>query len=53
MRHIYSTCFLTAIVFLASVSVSAQETQERVVDEVVEPVDEHEYVHGAGSLLGG
>ena len=40
MRHIYSTCFLIAIVFLAGISASAQETQERVVDEVVAQVNE-------------
>ena len=40
MRHIYSTCFLIAIVFLAGVSAFAQETQERVVDEVVAQVNE-------------
>ena len=39
MRHIYSSCFLIAILFLAGVSSFAQETQERVVDEVVAVVN--------------
>ncbi len=40
MKHIYSTCFLlTAIIFMGF-SASAQETQERVVDEVVAVVNE-------------
>ena len=40
MKHIYSTCFLLAVVFGVSFSGSAQETQERVVDEVVAQVNE-------------
>ncbi len=40
MKHIYSILFLLSIVALAGVSVSAQETQERVVDEVVAQVNE-------------
>ncbi len=40
MRHIYSACLLIAVIFLVSFSASAQETQERVVDEVVAVVNE-------------
>lgn len=40
MRHIYSACFLIAVIFLVTFSASAQETQERVVDEVVAVVNE-------------
>ncbi len=40
MKYIYSTCFLLAAVLFASFSASAQETQERVVDEVVAQVNE-------------
>jgi hypothetical protein len=40
MKHIYSTILLFAVVFAAGVAVSAQETQERVVDEVVAQVNE-------------
>jgi PPIC-type PPIASE domain/SurA N-terminal domain len=40
MKHIYSTCFLLAAVLFVNFSASAQETQERVVDEVVAQVNE-------------
>ncbi len=40
MKYIYSTCFLLAAVLFASSSASAQETQERIVDEVVAQVNE-------------
>ena len=40
MKYIYSTFSLFAIIFLASFSVLAQETQERVVDEVVAQVND-------------
>ena len=40
MKYIYSTCFLLIAVLFASFSASAQETQERVVDEVVAQVNE-------------
>jgi peptidyl-prolyl cis-trans isomerase SurA len=40
MKHIYSTVLLFAIVFTAGLAVSAQETQERVVDEVIAQVNE-------------
>lgn len=40
MKHIYSTCFLLAAILFAGFSASAQETQERVVDEVVAQVNE-------------
>ena len=40
MRAIYSTCLLLTIILLAGFSASAQETQERVVDEVVAQVNE-------------
>ena len=40
MKYIYSTFFLLAAVLFASSSASAQETQERIVDEVVAQVNE-------------
>lgn len=40
MKHIYSILFLLAIVTSAGITASAQETQERVVDEVVAQVNE-------------
>ncbi len=40
MRPIYSTFLLLAIIFVASFSAAAQETQERVIDEVVAQVNE-------------
>lgn len=40
MRHIYSGFSLLAVIFFASASAFAQETQERVVDEVVAQVNE-------------
>ncbi|MEO7672561.1 MAG: peptidylprolyl isomerase [Pyrinomonadaceae bacterium] len=40
MRHFFSACSLIAVIFLVSFSASAQETQERVVDEVVAVVNE-------------
>lgn len=40
MKHIYSILFLLAIVVSAGITASAQETQERVVDEVVAQVNE-------------
>ena len=40
MKHIYSIVFLLAIIAYAGIAVSAQETQERVVDEVVAQVNE-------------
>lgn len=40
MRHIASSFFLIAALFLAGYSVSAQETEERVIDEVVAQVND-------------
>jgi len=40
MKYIGSTFFLLSVFFLTNFSVSAQETQERVVDEVVAQVNE-------------
>lgn len=40
MKYIYSTFSLFAIIFLAGFSIFAQETQERVVDEVVAQVND-------------
>lgn len=40
MKYIGSTFFLLSVLFLTSFSISAQETQERVVDEVVAQVNE-------------
>ncbi|NOT47806.1 MAG: hypothetical protein HOP17_08660 [Acidobacteria bacterium] len=40
MKYIYSIFFLLAIVVSAGIAASAQETQERVVDEVVAQVNE-------------
>src|SRR5688572_16687813 len=40
MKHIYSTIILFAVIFTAGLAVSAQETQERVVDEVIAQVNE-------------
>lgn len=40
MRHIGSTLFLLAVLFLVNFPASAQETEERVVDEVVAQVND-------------
>lgn len=40
MKHIYSTLLLAALILTAGLAVSAQETQERVIDEVVAQVNE-------------
>jgi len=40
MKYIYSACLLLLLVVLGSFSASAQETQERVVDEVVAQVND-------------
>lgn len=40
MKHFYSIVLLLAVIASAGITVSAQETQERVVDEVVAQVNE-------------
>ncbi len=40
MKHIYSIFLILAVVFAAGLAVSAQETEERVVDEVVAQVND-------------
>lgn len=40
MKNIYSSLLLVAVIFVTGLAVSAQETQERVVDEVVAQVNE-------------